>query len=244
MHASAHHGAVSPPLLRLFTGDAPIQKPSGPVNTDAKMVFANESEGGDFEGKLKFTLEQKGLVSQFSRWLVDRLVKREMRILMLGLDNSGKTSILYRLKLGQPKRTVPTIGFNVETLEYKNIAFTVWDVGGQEKLRALWHHYFASAQALIFVVDSSDRARLTEAAAELHRLIKEEELHNSLLLVLANKQDLPNACNAAEISQLMKLYPPHISRSCYIQSCCATSGDGLHEGLDWLSSNMPDDRDK
>jgi ADP-ribosylation factor protein 1 len=208
------------------------------------MVFANESEGGDFEGKLKFTLEQKGLVSQFSRWLVDRLVKREMRILMLGLDNSGKTSILYRLKLGQPKRTVPTIGFNVETLEYKNIAFTVWDVGGQEKLRALWHHYFASAQALIFVVDSSDRARLTEAAAELHRLIKEEELHNSLLLVLANKQDLPNACNAAEISQLMKLYPPHISRSCYIQSCCATSGDGLHEGLDWLSSNMPDDRDK
>ena len=121
------------------------------------MVFANESEGGDFEGKLKFTLEQKGLVSQFSRWLVDRLVKREMRILMLGLDNSGKTSILYRLKLGQPKRTVPTIGFNVETLEYKNIAFTVWDVGGQEKLRALWHHYFASAQALIFVVDSSDR---------------------------------------------------------------------------------------
>ena len=76
---------------------------------------------------------------------------------MLGLDNSGKTSILYRLKLGQPKRTVPTIGFNVETLEYKNIAFTVWDVGGQEKLRALWRHYFASTQALIFVVDSSDR---------------------------------------------------------------------------------------
>ena len=180
-------------------------KPTAPVNTDAKMVFGNEN----YEGKLKYSLEQHGLVSQFSRWIVDRIVKREMRILMLGLDNSGKTSILYRLKLGQPKRTVPTIGFNVETLEYKNIAFTVWDVGGQEKLRALWRHYFASTQALIFVVDSSDRGRLQEAAEELHRLIKEEELQNALLLVLANKQDLPGACNAAEISEEMHLYATH-----------------------------------
>ena len=210
--------------------------PSQAVNTDAKMVFGDEN----YEGKLKYSLQQGGLVSQFSRWIVDRIVKREMRILMLGLDNSGKTSILYRLKLGQPKRTVPTIGFNVETLEYKNIAFTVWDVGGQEKLRALWRHYFASTQALIFVVDSSDRARLHEAAEELHRLIKEEELSNALLLVLANKQDLPGACNAAELAEEMHLYPPYISKSCYIQSCCATSGEGLHEGLDWLSSNMPD----
>jgi ADP-ribosylation factor protein 1 len=187
-----------------------------------------------------------------------------MRILMVGLDASGKTSILYRLKLGKPKKTIPTIGFNVETLEYKNIAFTVWDVGGQEKLRALWRHYFANTQArgailrnsaqfgairrnsseplpitpqaLIFVVDSSDRARLQEAAEELHRLIHEEELKDALLLVFANKQDLPGACNAAEISEQMRLYPPHISKSCYIQSCCATTGDGLYEGLDWLSS--------
>ena len=77
---------------------------------------------------------------------------QEMRILMLGLDNSGKTSILYRLKLGKPKNTIPTIGFNVETLEYKNIAFTVWDVGGQEKLRALWRHYYANTQARILVM--------------------------------------------------------------------------------------------
>ena len=177
--------------------------PTHAVNTDAKMVFGDEN----YEGKLKYSLQNNGIVSQFSRWIVDRIVKREMRILMLGLDNSGKTSILYRLKLGQPKRTVPTIGFNVETLEYKNIAFTVWDVGGQEKLRALWRHYFASTQALIFVVDSSDRARLPEAAEELHRLIKEEELSSALLLVLANKQDLPGACNAAELAEEMHLYP-------------------------------------
>ena len=211
------------------------------------------------------TLQQKGVVNQFSRWIVDRMFnKREMRILMVGLDASGKTSILYRLKLGKPKKTIPTIGFShVETLEYKNIAFTVWDVG--QKLRALWRYFantrraaqFCSAfahfgailrnsaqffepvpipQALIFVVDSSDRARLQEAAEELHRLIHEEELKDALLLVFANKQDLPGACNAAEISEQMRLYPPHISKSCYIQSCCATTGDGLYEGLDWLSS--------
>lgn len=63
--------------------------------------------------------------------LFDRLFgKKEMRILMLGLDAAGKTTILYKLKLGEVVSSVPTIGFNVETVEYKNIKFTVWDVGG------------------------------------------------------------------------------------------------------------------
>jgi len=222
---------------RLDKGQIDRGKPADPskVNTDAKMIFGDDYK----EGKLGYSLQQPNVVSQFSRWIVDRMFqKKEMRILMLGLDNSGKTSILYRLKLGQPKKTIPTIGFNVETLEYKSIAFTVWDVGGQEKLRTLWRHYYANTQALIFVVDSSDRSRLQEAAEELHRLIKEEELHDALLLVFANKQDLPGAANAAEVSEEMRLYPPYISKSCYIQSCCAQTGDGLHAGLDWLSSNF------
>ena len=75
--------------------------------------------------------------------LFDKLFsKKEMRILMLGLDAAGKTTILYRLKLGEVVQGVPTIGFNVETVEYKNIKFTVWDVGGQDKIRLLWRHYF------------------------------------------------------------------------------------------------------
>ena len=68
--------------------------------------------------------------------------KKEMRILMVGLDAAGKTTILYKLKLGEIVTTIPTIGFNVETVEYKNISFTVWDVGGQDKIRPLWRHYF------------------------------------------------------------------------------------------------------
>merc|ERR1712124_160271 len=91
----------------------------------------------------------------------NRLVsKREMRMLMLGLDAAGKTTILYKLKLGEVVTTIPTIGFNVETVEYRNINFTVWDVGGQDKIRPLWRHYYQNTQAVIFVVDSSDRERL------------------------------------------------------------------------------------
>ena len=68
---------------------------------------------------------------------------KEMRLLMLGLDAAGKTTILYKLKLGQDVTTIPTVGFNVETVTYKNVKFNVWDVGGQDKIRPLWRHYFS-----------------------------------------------------------------------------------------------------
>ena len=115
--------------------------------------------------------------------------KKEMRILMLGLDAAGKTTILYKLKLGEVVSSVPTIGFNVETLEYKKIKFTVWDVGGQDKIRLLWRHYYQNTQGLIFVVDSSDRDRVELAKEELHRMLGEEELRDAVVLVFANKQD-------------------------------------------------------
>ncbi|WP_411025175.1 ADP-ribosylation factor-like protein, partial [Salmonella sp. s54836] len=93
--------------------------------------------------------------------------KKEMRILMLGLDAAGKTTILYKLKLGQSVTTIPTVGFNVETVNYKKIKFNVWDVGGQDKIRPLWRHYYTGTQGLIFVVDSADRERVDEARVEL-----------------------------------------------------------------------------
>ena len=116
--------------------------------------------------------------------------KRDMRILMVGLDAAGKTTILYKLKLGEIVTTIPTIGFNVETVEYKNISFTVWDVGGQDKIRPLWRHYFQNTQGLIFVVDSNDRERVGEARDELHRMLQEDELRDAVLLIFANKQVL------------------------------------------------------
>ena len=98
------------------------------------------------------------------------------------------------------------IGFNVETVEYKNIQFTVWDVGGQDKIRPLWRHYFQNTQGIIFVVDSNDRDRVVEAREELQRMLNEDELRDALLLVFANKQDLPNAMNAAEITDKLGLH--------------------------------------
>ena len=163
--------------------------------------------------------------------------KQDMRILMVGLDAAGKTTILYKLKLGEIVTTIPTIGFNVETVEYKNISFTVWDVGGQDKIRPLWRHYFQNTQGVIFVIDSNDRERVGEAREEMMRMLNEDELRDSVLLVFANKQDLPNAMNAAEITDKLALHSLR-NRNWYIQSTCATSGDGLYEGLDWLSQQL------
>ncbi|KAK6151220.1 hypothetical protein DH2020_016152 [Rehmannia glutinosa] len=156
--------------------------------------------------------------------------KREMRILMVGLDAAGKTTILYKLKLGEIVTTIPTIGFNVETVEYKNVSFTVWDVGGQDKIRPLWRHYFQNTQGLIFVVDSNDRERVSEARDELHRMLSEDELGDATLLVFANKQDLPNAMNVPEITDKLGLHSLR-QRRWYIQSACATTGQGLYEGI-------------
>ncbi|XP_060714749.1 ADP-ribosylation factor 4-like [Tachysurus vachellii] len=100
--------------------------------------------------------------------------KRQMRLLMVGLDSSGKTTVLYNLKLGEATATIPTNGFNVETVEHKNISFCVWDVGGQKAIRPLWRHHYESypdTVGLIFVVDSSDRERIQEAALELQMMV-------------------------------------------------------------------------
>eukprot|EP00735_Rhodelphis_limneticus_P007762 TRINITY_DN20390_c0_g1::TRINITY_DN20390_c0_g1_i1::g.8452::m.8452 TRINITY_DN20390_c0_g1::TRINITY_DN20390_c0_g1_i1::g.8452 ORF type:complete len:182 (-),score=18.44,sp/P49076/ARF_MAIZE/70.72/7e-90,Arf/PF00025.16/1.7e-73,Ras/PF00071.17/1.1e-14,G-alpha/PF00503.15/1.5,G-alpha/PF00503.15/9.4e-11,SRPRB/PF09439.5/3.1e-12,Gtr1_RagA/PF04670.7/5.9e-11,Miro/PF08477.8/7.7e-10,MMR_HSR1/PF01926.18/0.00068,6PF2K/PF01591.13/0.0027,AAA_33/PF13671.1/0.13 TRINITY_DN20390_c0_g1_i1:36-581(-) len=164
--------------------------------------------------------------------------KKQFRIVMVGLDAAGKTTILYKFHLGETVTTIPTIGFNVETVEYKNISFTVWDVGGQDRIRALWHHYFNGVQGVIFVVDSSDHTRMEEARLELHRILSQDPLRDASLLVFANKQDLPNAMHTSQIAAQLGLSKLSNARDWYIQSCCATTADGLYEGLDWLSSSL------
>merc|ERR1712122_208007 len=99
------------------------------------------------------------------------LGKQEMRILMVGLDAAGKTTVLYKLKLGEVVTTIPTVGFNVETVEYKNLNLTVWDIGGQDKIRKLWRYYFQGTNAIIYVVDSSDRERMDIAHDELTSML-------------------------------------------------------------------------
>lgn len=173
-------------------------------------------------------------------YVFNRLLgKEDVRILMVGLDNAGKTTILYRVKLEEVVSTVPTLGFNVETVNYKNISFTVWDIGGQDKIRSLWRVYFQGTQGLIFVVDSADRERIEDAKTELHKLLQEVELKNVILLVFANKQDMPNAMSASEIREKLALgVLRDREQPWFIQAACATKGEGLYEGLDWLATQI------
>ena len=102
-------------------------------------------------------------MGNFFKKLFDKWGVQEKKILMLGLDAAGKTTTLYKLQLGEVVQTIPTIGFNVETVRYKNIDFNVWDVGGQDKIRTLWRYYYEYCDGLIFLVDSNDQARLKQA---------------------------------------------------------------------------------
>lgn len=96
----------------------------------------------------------------------------DAKVLMLGLDAAGKTTVLYKLKLNETVVTIPTVGFNVETVQpTKNVSFTVWDVGGQKILRDLWKHYYQGCDGLLFIVDSADHERFSEAREELQAIL-------------------------------------------------------------------------
>ena len=161
--------------------------------------------------------------------------KKDVRILMLGLDAAGKTTILYQLKMGETVKTIPTNGFNIETIEYKKVLFTIWDVGGQDKIKVTWEHYYQNTDGLIFVVDSNDQDKIVKAAEELKKLLAEEELKNCPVLVLANKQDLNSALPPGEVTEKLGM-EKFKERSWMVQGTSATTGQGLKEGLDWMAS--------
>lgn len=130
-------------------------------------------------------------------------------------------------------QTIPTIGFNVETLQYKNIKFQVWDLGGQTSIRPYWRCYYPNTDAIIFVVDSSDTERLSIAKQELNAMLEEEELKDAILLVFANKQDMRGALNSTQVSEALGL-PDLRNRQWSIQESSAVKCSGLFEGFDWL----------
>jgi small GTP-binding protein len=173
----------------------------------------------------------------FSKMWQKLLGKKDVRMLMVGLDAAGKTTILYQLKMGETVKTIPTIGFNVETLDFRGLTFTVWDVGGQDKIRVLWKHYYQNTDGLIFVVDSNDRDRVEDAAEELKKMLAEEELKDCIVLIMANKQDLKEAMSPNEITEKLGMSQLK-GRQWLVQGTSATSGQGLKEGLEWMASNL------
>ena len=155
---------------------------------------------------------------------------------MLGLDGGGKTTILYQLKIGETVKRIPTLGFNVETVTYKEqVNFTIWDMGGQDKIRILWKYYFKGTDVLIFVVDSNDRDIIKDAEEELAKILKEEELKDCFILVLANKQDLNGALIPNEVEKKLGM-EKFVGRKWLVQGTSAKKGQGIKEVLDRLAS--------
>lgn len=163
--------------------------------------------------------------------------EREHKVILVGLDNAGKTTVLYQLVTKEAVHTTPTIGSNVEEVTFRNTQFLVWDIGGQESLRASWYSYYCNTEIVIMVVDSTDRERLTLTKEELHRMLSHEDLQNAAILILANKQDVKNSMTAAEISQCLTL-DTITTHSWHVQACCALTGEGLPASLDWMKSRV------
>ncbi|XP_008567646.1 PREDICTED: ADP-ribosylation factor-like protein 14 [Galeopterus variegatus] len=157
---------------------------------------------------------------------------KQARILLLGLDSAGKSTLLYKLKLGKDITTIPTIGFNVEMIKMeKSLSLTVWDVGGQEKMRTFWGCYYENTDGLMYVVDSTDKQRLEDSRREFEHILKNEHIKNVPVVLLANKQDVPGALTAEDITRMFKVKKLCSDRNWYVQPCCAITGDGLIEGF-------------
>ncbi|XP_030424111.1 ADP-ribosylation factor-like protein 2 isoform X1 [Gopherus evgoodei] len=166
-----------------------------------------------------------------------RQKERELRLLMLGLDNAGKTTILKKFN-GEDIDTIsPTLGFNIKTLEHRGFKLNIWDVGGQTSLRSYWRNYFESTDGLIWVVDSADQQRLQVCKQELQSLLVEERLAGATLLIFANKQDLPGALSSNAIREALELDSIKSHHWC-IQACSAFTGENLLTGIDWLLDDI------
>ncbi|XP_029503924.2 ADP-ribosylation factor-like protein 6 isoform X1 [Oncorhynchus nerka] len=198
-----------------------------------------------------------GLFDKLSGWL--GLKKKEVNVLCLGLDNSGKTTIINQLKPSnlrfygplsddwkhvsqvktQTQDIVPTIGFNIEQFKSSSLSFTVFDMSGQSRYRSLWEHYYKESHAIIFVIDSGDKLRMVVAKEELDTLLNHQDICSRRMPVLlfANKSDLREAMSSVKVSQLLCLEnikdkPWHICAS------NAVKGEGLQEGVDWLQDHI------
>ncbi len=188
-----------------------------------------------------FTRNNSYLLSKIKSLL--NFFKARLPIVMMGLDNAGKSTILYRMQSGQYCETIPTIGFNCEKVKgklgkSKNINFTIWDVGGQDRVRPLWRTYAKGSEGIIFVIDSADHETLEESKTELSQIFLNNEMNSLPILLIANKQDLPTAMDLDYLNDYLHTFLKNEigcnQREVVIRGTCAVTGDGLFEALDTL----------
>ncbi len=161
--------------------------------------------------------------------------EKEVRAVMLGLDAAGKTTMLFKLSQDRIVCTLPTVGFNVESIQCEGFKLVTWDVCGA--MPKHWVHFYSDTSVIIFVVSSEDADRFEQVKEQLHIVCRDKQLKDAILLVFANKQDLPNARPISEITDALRLSELE-NRVWTIQPCCATSGEGIWDGMKWISENV------
>lgn len=166
--------------------------------------------------------------------------RKEVRIVIIGLDQAGKTSILNKLKYDDGGTTTPTVGFNFQTVIHKKAEINIWDTGGQDKIRDLWKHYYEQVNGVLFVVDSTDENRLEEAKNELHKALGDIRLKDAFVCVAANKRDkLDKIISLDRVRHQLHLDDIAAARTWTCIGTSANSGEGLSELLNWLASRKP-----
>ncbi|KAH7820153.1 Arl2 [Monocercomonoides exilis] len=167
-----------------------------------------------------------------------KLKEREMRILLIGLDGAGKTTIMKKLKKEDTSKVSPTRGFKIETFMFDKIKMNIWDIGGQSFIRPYWRNYFEKTEGIIWVIDSTDPSRFFEGITELSKVLKAEKLAGASLLLLANKQDIHGAMTSEQIIKEMNLTEIVKGRSWHIEATSAMTGEGISEGFAWIARDV------
>lgn len=181
------------------------------------------------------------LFSGLYQWLV---YKEEKKVIILGLDNAGKTTMMeqfktiFKMKAMDLDKITPTIGFNVAKIDIDKITALIWDLGGQTTLRSIWKNYFPEVEGVLFVVDSCDRDRFAEANQVLDNVLDHPDLRATVpLLILANKQDHPMAASVEEVSKVFRSTSENRQRTprpSQLLPCSALKGTNLAHGIRWL----------
>ena len=163
----------------------------------------------------------------------DEFKEKPFKIVIVGIGEAGKTATLYWLKLGAQVTTIPTIGFNCEEIQHKGVSFIIYDVGGHERIRPLWTHYYEDTSGIIFVVDSANEQKLEEAGSVFRKLAFEEKLEKLPILILANKQDVSGALPPKKLAEIMEINQIDNHKIKVIKTS-ATQGKGMDKVMDWF----------
>ena len=171
----------------------------------------------------------------FFKLLKNILEEKDAHIMIVGADGSGKKTIISKLKMVEKVDNNSTIGFNINTFNYKGIKFIIWDFGNQDK--TILKNYYKITNGIIFVVDSNDKDKIKESADELKNMLNDEDLKNGPILVMANKQDIKGCLSPNQVTEELGM-SQFKGRIWKVQGTSGVTGKGLNEGLEWMSSEL------